>query len=176
VKSEKPARAVLHLGGGTQGSQTPILVDGSTKERDARGPGYSGTPLRGTSVTPPRFWGSRSDLMWTPPPHRIELVERDKTLCQTLKERFGGAVQEAPRTSDMATFIVEQSSVKDVLRFLKTEATPSSAAWMISRPSTNRPGVSERLIDYTLVYHLFPTNLRAPSAERPHGNDRWSGA
>ncbi len=105
-KSEKPSPLDLHLGGGTQGTQTPILVDGKTKARDTRGPGYAGLPIRGTSVTPPRFWDSRSDLMWTPPPHRIELIDRDQFLAEMLKERFGHAVQEAPHTADMATFKV----------------------------------------------------------------------
>ena len=174
VKSEKPARAVLHLGGGTQGSQTPILVDGRTKERDARGPGYSGTPLRGTSVTPPRFWGSRSDLTWTPPPHRIELVERDKTLCQALKERFGDAVQEAPHTSDMATFIIAQSSAKDILRFLKTEATPKFRR-LDDLTAIDESARRERkaYADYTLVYHLlsYESASRLRLKVGLHGND-----
>jgi NADH dehydrogenase I D subunit len=156
VKSEKPTRSVLHLSGGTQGSQGPILVDGTTKARDARGPGYNGTPLRGTSVTPPRFWGSRSDDMWTPTAHRIELSERDKSLAQGLGERFGGAVQQASQTSDMLTFYVDQPRVKEVLRFLKAEATPKfhrlDDLTAIDESARRERGAHP---DYTLVYHLL---------------------
>ena len=120
--TERPARSVFHLGGGTQGSQAPILVDGRTKSRDPRGPGMQGTVIRGSSAVPSGFWGSRADVMWTPPAHRIELSEQDQGLAATLKERFGDAVRQLPHSSDMLTFEVDQNRLKDVLRALKTEA------------------------------------------------------
>ena len=95
VKSERPVRSILHwveapreLKGRYSWMGSPNLAT----------PGGRGTkdPVRGTSVTPPRFWGSRSDLMWTPPPNRIEFPERD-ALGEALKEKFGNAVGRRPR-------------------------------------------------------------------------------
>jgi NADH-quinone oxidoreductase subunit B/C/D len=189
IATESPARSVLHLGGGTQGSRKPILVDGQTKSRDTRGPGYEGLPIRGTSVTPPKFWDTRSDLMWAPAPHRIEISEQDKSLGQVLKERFGNAVQQASPTSDMLTFHVSENRLKEVLTFLKTEAKPGylrlddltaideserrglqryaeyarMVAHEISGGESERP-VREVYPDYSLVYHLLsfdpPSRLR----------------
>ncbi len=89
---EKPIRSIVHLEGGSQGTQKPILVDGQTKSRDPRGPGMEGTAIRGTSAVPTEFRESRSDLMWTPPAGQIELNENDKRLGQILKENFADAV------------------------------------------------------------------------------------
>jgi NADH dehydrogenase I D subunit len=156
VRSEKPLRSILHRPGGTQGSREPILLDGVTKSRDPRGPGYYGTQPRGTAVTPPRFWESRSDLMWTPPPRRIEIREQDKGLAASLKERFGERVRRTPHTSDMLTFHVDEACVKDVLRFLKTESKPrfrrlDDLTAVDESARRNRKDYP----DYTLVYHLL---------------------
>ncbi len=124
VSTEKPARKVFHLGGGTQGTVAPLLVDGHTKTRDSRGTGYQGMPLRGSSATPPHFFDNRSHLMWTPPARRIELTQGDQSLAAVMSGRFPGSVNQLPHTSDMMTFTVQENSLKDVLRFLKHEAEP----------------------------------------------------
>jgi NADH-quinone oxidoreductase subunit B/C/D len=181
ISEEKPARRALHLPGGIQGTTHPILVDGETKSRDTRGPGMEGIPIRGTSVTPPMFWDSRSDLMWTPSSHRIELHERDKSLAQILREKFSDAIRQMPETSDMLTLHVAEDRIKEVLKFLKTEASPKylrlddltaidESARRGQRPLPCDDGTVANEIgdnggaprpdqgiypDYTLVYHLL---------------------
>jgi NADH dehydrogenase I D subunit len=153
---ERPARSAFHLEGGTQGTRKPILVDGLTKSRDPRGPGMEGAVIRGSSATPPGFRESRSDLMWTPPPRRIELCAREVDLARSLTERFGDALEQAPQTADMLTFAVRQNRLKDVLRFLKTEATPKFQR-LDDLSAIDESARRQRAAypDYTLVYHLL---------------------
>jgi len=156
IRSERPVRSILHLTGGTQGSQTPVLVDGKTKSRDPRGPGMEGTAIRGSSVVPPGFVESRSDLMWTPPPARIEMSDEDKNLADILKARFGDAIEQVPKTSDMPTFQVKKNELKKILRFLKTGASPRFRRLedlTAIDESARRPGQSHP--DYSLVYSLL---------------------
>ena len=165
MKEERPTRAVLGLAGGTQGSQTPILVDGLTKSRDPRGPGMQGAAIRGTSVSPPYFKESRSDLMWTPPPRAIVLTKTEQTLSRGLSARFGDDLKIESAVSDMPTYTVTPSQAKEVLRYLKNKGTPRYARLddltMIDesarRSATHYP-------DYTLVYSLLsfdpPARLR----------------
>jgi NADH dehydrogenase I D subunit len=165
VSEERPGRSLFRIEGGTQGTQAPILVDGKTKSRDPRGPGMEGTAIRGASESPPIFWESRSDLMWTPPPRRFELGESDRDLAELLEARFGKVVERETHTSDMLTFTVRGEEVSDVLRFLKTEATPKF------RRLEDLTALDESLRrernaypDFTLVYHLLsfdvPTRIR----------------
>jgi NADH-quinone oxidoreductase subunit B/C/D len=162
---EKPTRPILHLKGGTQGTQKPILIDGQTKSRDPRGPGMEGTAIRGNSVVPTQFKDSRTDLMWTPPSPQIELDPRSQSLARDLKNRFGQAVQQEPHTCDMPTFQVTPSRVKDVLRFLNSEATPQFQRLDdLTAIDESARRKREDYPDYTLVYHLLsfdpPARLR----------------
>jgi NADH-quinone oxidoreductase subunit B/C/D len=156
IASERPTRSILNIGGGTQGTQTPILVDGKTKSRDPRGPGMEGAAIRGSSAVPPGFFESRPDLMWSPPPAWIELSDKDKDLAEILQARFGVAIHQLPKTSDMLTFQVKEDGVKEILRFLKTEALPRFRRLedlTAIDESARRPG--QNYPDYSLVYSLL---------------------
>ncbi|MBI5442486.1 MAG: NADH-quinone oxidoreductase subunit B/C/D [Deltaproteobacteria bacterium] len=187
IASERPARALLNRPGGSQGTQVPVLVDGVTKTRDTRGPGYEGTKIRGTSFAPPLFWHDRAELMWTPPARRIELDEGQKSLGQALRERFGEAVREEAETSDLPSFHVARERVREVLRFLKSEAAPrylrlddlTAIDESVRRDRSSYP-------DFTLVYHLLsfdpPSRVRlkvgleGPDPEAETVTDLWSSA
>ncbi|CAB1064232.1 NADH-ubiquinone oxidoreductase chain B (EC / NADH-ubiquinone oxidoreductase chain C (EC / NADH-ubiquinone oxidoreductase chain D (EC [Olavius sp. associated proteobacterium Delta 1] len=162
---EKPTRPILHLKGGSQGTQKPILVDGQTKARDPRGPGMDGTAIRGTSVVPTQFQDSRTDLMWTPSSPQIELDPQAQRLARQLQDRFGEAVQQEPQTCDMPAFLVNQSRIKDVLRFLNSEAaTRFQRLDDLTAIDESARRKRESYPDYTLVYHLLsfdpPARLR----------------
>jgi len=187
IKEEKPARKVLHLSGGSQGGAKPLLVDGVSKSRDTRGPGYYGTPLRGTSEIPPVFWETRSDLMWTPPAAVIEPNERDQSLGQTLTARFGEMVQQEPETADMPSFQVKAARLKEVLTFLKEEASPRFAR-LEDLTAIDESARRERANypDFTLVYHLLSLetasrvrlkmSLPGPEPHPPSIADIWPAA
>lgn len=158
--SERPARPVLHLGGGSEGTEGPVLADGYTKTRDTRGPGFEGVVERGTSLTPPRFWGSRSDLMWTPPAPGFELSERQKSLAAALCDRFGDSIRPIAHTTDMPAFDVDEGRVKDVLRYLKTSpdarfARLDDLTAIDESARRDRNPLSADSPRFTLVYHLL---------------------
>jgi NADH dehydrogenase I D subunit len=187
VRSERPSRKIFHLANGTQGTQVPLLVDGVTKSRDPRGPGYYGTPPRGTAVTPPFFWESRSEVMWTPPPARIELTEADKSLAQALREKFGEAIAPEAETSDMPSFKVAGDRIKEVLRFLKTETSPRFLGLQdLTAVDESTRKERDKYPDYTLVYHLLafepPARLRlkvplhGADPHTPSVTDIWPSA
>jgi len=187
IKTERPTRAIFHLAGGSQGTTKPILVDGHTKTRDPRGPGYHGTSIRGTSVTPPFFSESRSDLMWAPPPHCILSGEKESGPVQDLLKHFGTSLRKMDETSDMPTFQVAQDNLKAVLRYLKTEARPRFRRLDdLTAVDESARREREAYPDVTLVYQLLsydsagrlrlkvPLNGREPATESI--TDIWPSA
>ena len=184
---ERPARSVLNLKGGSQGTQQPVRVDGVSKSRDSRGTGYEGLPIRGTAATQPHFWRNRTELMWTPPAHRIEMTSADQSLKAQLLERFKDAVLPANNTSDMLTLQVNPDQIHDVLSFLKNEAYPRflrlEDLTAVDESARKEKG---RYPDFTLVYHLLsfdgPSRIRVktplcgPYPVVPTLTNLWPGA
>jgi NADH-quinone oxidoreductase subunit B/C/D len=121
-QKNRPLRPVLNLEGGHLGGRDDILAPGETKDRDTRGPGMAGVPVRGTSVTPPAFAGSRSDDMWTPPPPKFPFTPALEALREALAARFGGLAAWHESPVDMPTVTVPAERVVEVLDFLKREA------------------------------------------------------
>jgi len=156
ISSESPARSIFHLGGGCQGTVKPLQVDGETKSRDPRGPGMTGSDIRGSSVVPPEFFESRSDLMWTPPAASVVLTGEQNRLTRVLLSRFGAAVSPQEPVSDMPTYRVDQTAAHDVLAYLKNRAAPSFRRMedltVIDESARRDP--ADRT-GYTLVYHLL---------------------
>lgn len=162
---EKPARKIFHLGGGSQGTIAPIRIEGETKTRDTRGPGMNGIPIRGSSVTPPRFFDSRADIMWAPPARRITLNPTENHVGEQLVSLFGEAVRPSEHTSDILTVHVAEDRIRDVLKYLKHASTPRFLRlddYTAVDESARRH--RQDYPDFHLVYHLLafdpPTRIR----------------
>ncbi|WP_027716665.1 NADH-quinone oxidoreductase subunit B/C/D [Desulfuromonas sp. TF] len=184
-REERPARKVLHLRGGSEGTTAPVMEDGVSKSRDTRGPGYGNSPIRGTSLQPPRLWQSRSEVMWRPPQPKVEFPSSTPDLRQSVRERFGERVREV-ESADMPTFTADAAEAPELLRFLKTEAPKKF------RRLEDLTAIDERRrkhpveSDFTLVYHLLNFDdpgyvrvkvpLRGEYPEAPSVTGVWASA
>jgi len=110
--------------------------------------------------------------MWTPPPHFIEISERDNNLAKDLKNRFGDNIRSTPHISDMLTLHVDQASLKDVLRLLKTRRAFQRLEDLTAVDESARRDQAD-YPDYTLVYHLlsYDTASRIRLKVALHGQD-----
>lgn len=163
-RQEQPTRRIFSAGGGTQGTETAVLTGGVSKFRDPRGPGMTGIPIRGDSVTPPGFADSRCDLMWTPPARRISLGPVYTSLLEQVRSRFGDAVA-AEDACDMLTLTVPDSRLCGLLSFLKAESDPAfSRLEDLTAVDESARRNRDRYPDFTMVYHL--TDLKTAKRVR----------
>jgi NADH dehydrogenase I D subunit len=156
IKKEKPLRRILHLAGGRQGGRREHLRLGRDKDRDPRGPGFQEVPVRGNSVTPPFFAGSRAQTMWTPPARTVEITPADRSLARQLQDRFGPGLSVQPQTSDHLTVNAPLEQVPEVLDFLKSQAQPRHQRLedLTAIDESARHDPNERC-GFTMVYQLL---------------------
>ena len=155
AREERPARKVFGLAGGSEGTTVPMLIDGESKSRDPRGPGYGNSPIRGSSRQHPYFKGSRNAEIWTPPQPKVEFPSSTGDLRRTLAERFGDKVREDQTAADMPTLLTSAEQAPELLRFLKNEAPTRYRRLedLTAVDETTRQRRPEN--DLTLIYHLL---------------------
>jgi|LGOV01.1.fsa_nt_gb NADH-quinone oxidoreductase subunit B/C/D len=186
ARDERPARPVLGLQGGNEGTTAPILVDGLSKSRDPRGPGYGNSPLRGSSMQQPNFWQQRNDNMWRPGQPKVSFPAGSDNLQQQLSERFGEQVQIDDTAKDMPTLQVAAEHAPELLRYLKHDA-PQPFRRLEDLTAVDESARAKRPEhDYTLVYHLLsfdqPGYLRVKvpltgeAPEAPSITELWPSA
>ncbi|PLX86212.1 MAG: NADH-quinone oxidoreductase subunit B/C/D [Desulfuromonas sp.] len=160
VAEEQPARKVLGLKGGSEGTTVPPLIDGETKSRDPRGPGYGNSPVRGSSQQTPDFFGHRNNKLWRQPQPKVPFNDSVIDLRRELAEKFGEQVVYDEQAADMPTLQTAPEQIPDLLRFLKEGASSryrrlEDVTAVDERERRNRPDN-----DFSLVYHL--TNFDDP--------------
>lgn len=186
VNEEQPARKVLGLPGGTEGTIVPPLVDGESKSRDPRGPGYDRCPIRGSSQQPSGFFGDRSKTNWRPPQPRQVFPDHTEQLYREVEERFAGQVKRDPLAADMPVLTVEPVFLPELLSFLKHET--SQKYRRLEDLTAVDESMRQRSVDhrFTLVYHLLTFDrpgylrvkvpLEGDSPEAPSITNIWPSA
>ncbi|ABA87467.1 NADH dehydrogenase I, B/C/D subunits [Syntrophotalea carbinolica DSM 2380] len=185
ARKESPARPVLNLRGGNEGTTVPILIDGSSKTRDTRGPGYGHCPIRGTAQQHPDFKGHRAAGMWGPPQPKIAFSASTAPLLEQLRERFGDDVRQE-EGADMPTLVADPAQVPELLRFLKQDIDQPYER-LEDLTAIDETARSQRPAhDLTMVYHLLSFEragylrvkapLRNDRAEVPSITGLWPAA
>ncbi len=152
---EQPTRKVLGLSGGSEGTSVPILIDGVTKSRDPRGPGYGSSALRGSSQQHPDFVARRDAMTWRTPQPKVFSSDDFDQFYHLIRQRFNGEVHYEEDAADMPTLRTSPEHLPALMRYLKDEVRPAyrrleDITAIDERARIHRPGH-----DYTLVYHLL---------------------
>ncbi len=186
AREEHPARPVLGLQGGPEGTTAPIRIDGVSKSRDPRGPGYGNSPLRGSSMQHPSFWQQRNDGIWRPGQPQVTFPAGSSDLQGQLLERFGDRVQIDAQAKDMPTLQVTAADAPELLRYLKLEA-PQPYRRLEDLTAIDESARRRRPNqDFTLVYHLLSFDqpgylrvkvpLKGEAPEVPSITELWPAA
>ncbi len=152
---EQPTRKVLGMQGGSEGTTVDPLIDGVTKSRDTRGPGYGNSPIRGTAQTPPSFPFNRARNIWTPEQTRQLFPDTTEALYREVQDKFAGRVEIDPLSADMPVLICPPELIVELMQFLKHDATTHY------RRLEDLTAVDERYRSappdhqFTIVYHLL---------------------
>jgi NADH-quinone oxidoreductase subunit B/C/D len=152
---EQPARKVFGLQGGSEGTTGDPLVDGQTKSRDPRGPGYGNSHVRGSAQQPPEFANSRSDRSWCPSQPRQVFPANTEQLYREVQERFAGQVTHDPLAADMPILHCPPEQLRELLNFLKHEISPGYQRLEDVTAVDERHRRQTRQHSFTLVYHLL---------------------
>lgn len=158
---EQPARKVFGLTGGSEGTTIKPLVDGVTKSRDTRGPGFGNSPIRGTSQQPPEFDNTRGKQGWRPPQPKVAFHDQTAVLYREVEERFAGRVTRDPLAADMPVLECPPQLLRDLMYFLKHDCSLSykrleDLTAIDERSRQNRPDHQ-----FSMVYHLLNFDLPA---------------
>jgi len=152
---EQPARKVFGMEGGSEGTTVDPLVDGVTKSRDTRGPGYGNSPIRGTSQQPPEFVHSRARKGWQPPQPKQEFPDTTEQLYREVHERFAGRVTHDVLAADMPVLECPADQLRDLLYFLKHDCGVRYKRLEDLTAIDERHRQRKPDHQFTMVYHLL---------------------
>jgi NADH-quinone oxidoreductase subunit B/C/D len=152
---EQPARKVLGMQGGSEGTGGLPLVDGASKDRDPRGPGYGNSSIRGTAQQPPDFQNSRSFSGWRPPQVKQLFPDNSEQLYRELQERFAGRITIDPLAADTPILIAPPPLVTELLYFLKHESAQKYRRLEDPTAIDERHRRTSPEHQFTLVYQLL---------------------